>query len=250
MNFVMSPTFPQDAFQQFGEIASSFFPGPVSDENLYDPCAKLTHFQGAWLAVRYRYQACWEQNEAFKVLFADAMASDLYREWSVGEEYNYPLEQSVYTFFTNALSVFESLGFCLYFLGAMIDPKKENFPDAASPKRITLKATCTAFNAGFSYASISSRLMELLKDSGFKRIEDIRNILAHRLVGRRHIRDYGTTRPDGIRREEFWHIIDLGEDLEFNDELLQRHFNEVNSSLTELIMASLEFVKSLRPAAG
>jgi hypothetical protein len=92
--------------------------------------------------------------------------------------------------------------------------------------------------------------MELLKDSGFKRIEDIRNILAHRLVGRRHIRDYGTTRPDGIRREEFWHIIDLGEDLEFNDELLQRHFNEVNSSLTELIMASLEFVKSLRPAAG
>ena len=125
-------------------------PGPVSDENLYDPCAKLTHFQGAWLAVRYRYQACSEQNQAFKVFFADAMANDLYREWSVGEEYNYRWSIRIYLSSpTHCLCFFESLGFCLYFLGAMIDTNKKNFPDVASPKRITLKATCTAFKEVF-----------------------------------------------------------------------------------------------------
>lgn len=139
MNFAMSPTFPQSTFQEFGKLASSLFPPILSDENLNDPCQKLLHFQRAWLAVRYRQRACSEQNEAFKLLFTDAMASDLWREWSEGEEHHYELEQCLYNFFMDALSVFESLGFCQYFVGAMIDPK--NFPNVSNPKYITLKVT-------------------------------------------------------------------------------------------------------------
>jgi hypothetical protein len=251
MNFDMSPTFPQDTFQEFGKLANTFFPPILSDENLNDPCQKLSHFQGAWLAVRYRHRACSEQNEAFKILFTNAMASDLYREWSEGEEHHYELEQCLYNFFLNALSVLESFGFCLYFVGAMID--KKNFPNVSNPKHITLKATRAAFVAAFPLASMTTHLMELSNDPDFIRINAIRNILAHRLRGTRNIRSSGATHPDGTyiaTREEFWYIPGLNEKLVFNEELLQRHFDNLNRLITALILASFEFVKSEKRAAG
>ena len=249
MNFAMSPTFPQSAFQEFGKLAGTFFPPVLSDENLNDPCHKLTHFQRAWLAVRYRHRACSEQNEAFKILFTNAMASDLWREWSEGEEHQYKLEQCFYHFFMNALSVLESLGFCLYFVGALIDPNK--FRNVSKPKHITLKATRTAFDAAFPQSSMTAHLMQLSKDPDFIRIDAIRNILAHRLSGRRNIRTSGAIHPDGTyteTREELWYIPGLNEELVFNEELLQRHFDDLNRLLTALILASLEFVKAEKRA--
>jgi hypothetical protein len=251
MNFAMSPTFPQSTFLEFGRLAGTFFPPVLSDENFNDPCQKLSHFQRAWLAVRYRHRACSDQNEAFKNLFSKTMANDLWREWLEGEEHNYELEQSVYNFFMNALSVFESLGFCLYFLGAMIAPK--NFPNVINAKLISLKATHTAFFAAFPHASMTAHLMALSKDPDFVRIDAIRNILAHRLSGRRNVRSYGAIHPDGTyteTREELWNIPGLNEKLIFNEELLQRHFDDLNRLLTTLISASLEFVKSEMSAVG
>lgn len=251
MNFAMSPTFPQSTFQEFGSLAGTFFPPVLSDENFNNPCQKRVHFQRAWLAVRYRHRACSDQNETFKILFTNAMDNELWREWSEGEEHNYELEQSVYTFFMNALSVFESLGFCLYFVGATIAPK--NFPNVRNTKLISLKATRTAFNAAFPHATMTAHLMELSKDPDFIRIDVIRNILAHRLSGRRNVRSYGATHPDGTytgTRKELWNIPGLNEELIFNEELLQRHFDDLNRLLTALILASLEFVKSEMRAGG
>ena len=109
--------------------------------------------------------------------FTNAMASDLWREWSEGEEHQYKLEQCFYHFFMNALSVLESLRFCLYFVGALIDPNK--FRNVSKPKHITLKATRTAFDAAFPQSSMTAHLMQLSKDPDFIRIDAIRNILAH-----------------------------------------------------------------------
>jgi hypothetical protein len=75
----------------------------------------------------------------------------------------------------NALSVFESFGFCLHYVGATIDPK--NFPNVSNPENITTKVTGTTFDAAFPHASITARLMELSKDPDFIRIGAIRNIL-------------------------------------------------------------------------
>lgn len=249
MKLAISPTFPQSTFQEFGRLASAFFPPILSDEDLNDPCQKL--FQRAWLAVRYRHRACSEQNEAFKIILTNAMASDLWREWSEGEQHHYELEQCLYSFFMNALSVFESFGFCLYYVGSTIAPR--NFPNVSNPKNITLKATGTAFDAAFPHASIAARLMELPQDPDLIRIDAIRNILAHRLIGRRNIRSSGATHLDGIytaTREELWYVPGLNEELVFNNELLQRHFDDLNRLLTALILASLEFVKSETRAAG
>lgn len=246
MNFIMPLTFPEDAFKEFGKLAGLFFSPILSDQNFEDSHEKLGHFRGAWLAVHYRYRACWELNEAFKTLFLNAMANDLWREWSEGEEHNYQLEQCIYHFFMNALSVFESLAFCLYFVGGIIN--KIYFNLIKNPRNITLKTTISAFEAAFPQLSLTDHLRNLSKDTGFGKIDEIRNILAHRLIGRRNVHlSNGISDSSGKytqTREEIWHIPGLTGKLVFDEELIQRHFDEVNRILTTLISASLAFVKS------
>ncbi len=243
MTFSMPSTFPQDTFQEFGKLASKLFPAVLSDENLNDQLQKQQHFERAWLAIRYRYRACSEQNEAFKALLQHT--TDLWREWGADEEQNYRLEQCLYYFFMNCLSVFDSLAFCLYFVGAMIDA--EHFSHVGKPKNITLKTTTNAFASAFPNAPITGHLRKLSEDSEFKRIKTVRNILAHRLTGRRNVHSSGTTDADGTytqTREEIWYIPGSNEKLEFSEKLIQHHLEEANRLLTTLVSVSLEFVKS------
>jgi hypothetical protein len=242
MNFSMPPTFPQDIFQEFGRRASELFPAILTDEDLDDPLQKRMHFERAWSAVRFRYRACSEYNEAFKALLVNG--SDLWRAWSADEEQNYKMEQILYQFYMSALSVFDSLGFCLYFIGGMVSSK--HFPNVRNPEHITLRATISAFTAAFPHASISNYLAGM-KDTEFSKIKKIRNILSHRLIGRRTIRENGSTHSDGTythTREEAWYIPGSDEKLIFDEELIQRPFDEATRLLITLISASLEFVES------
>ena len=245
MNFDLPPAFPQVEFLEFGKLAATFSPASLSDEDLNDLLQRQLHFQWAWRAVCYRYRACAEQNVAFNSVFDKAMSSDLWCEWSADEEHNYQLEQCLYGFFMNALSVLESFGFCLYFVGAMIDAG--NFPKINSPKGITLKTTLAAFEAAFQNSSVTLNLAAMAKDPGFTRIDTIRNLLAHRIAGKRNTRCFGASHSDGTyteRREELWYIPGLNEEVFFDKQLVQRHLDDVTRLLTALTLASLEFVKS------
>ena len=111
----MPSSFPKDKFQQFGLLSAEVFPAPWSDEDLNDPLQRRQHSDRSYMAVCYRYRTCTECNEEFKALLANA--PDSWREWNHHPELAYKLERCLYTFFMNGLSVFESLGFCLYFIG-------------------------------------------------------------------------------------------------------------------------------------
>jgi hypothetical protein len=242
MTFSMPSSFPQETFQEFGKQASKLFPAVLTDKNLNDPLQKQQHFERAWLAIRYRYRACYEQNEEFKALLQHT--TDLWREWGSDEEKNYRLEQCLYYFFMNCLSVFDSFAFCLYFVGAMIVP--EHFSHVGKPKNITLKATTNAFASAFPNEPITKRLRILSEDTDFKRVKLVRNILAHRLAGRRNVHSFGTTDADGTytqTREEIWYIPGSNEKPEFSEKLTQHHFEGVNRLLTTLFLVSIEFVK-------
>jgi hypothetical protein len=235
--------FPQDLFQEFAKYAGNLFPEILSDKNQNDPLQRRDHFQRAWLAVCYRYHACFEHNVAFKAMLADT--SDLWREWGADEEQNYRVEQCLYHFFVNGLSVFESLGFCLYFVAAMIDPN--SFPYVNDPRKITLKNTVSALETHFPGSAVARNFRELLNDATFTQVDDIRNILVHRLTGRRHIRSYDNADLSGEyahRREEFWHLPGSDKELVFDEGLIQRYFDEITRLLTALIQAALEFVKT------
>jgi hypothetical protein len=236
----MPTAFPEVQFQAFGKAASAFFPEPLSDAALFDPLARRGHFERAWQAVRYRYRLCAECNDEFKELLANA--SDLWRAWSA-EDQNYKVERCIYVFFISGLSAFESFGFCMYFLGHALRPK--NFPHVHKPRNITLGATSKAFTATFPQAAITRHLSELQQRLEYTTIDGVRNILAHRLSGRRSIRSWGTTHPDGTythTREETLAFPGSDEKLIFDEDLIQRHLDEIGRSITTLTLAASEFV--------
>jgi hypothetical protein len=236
----MPTAFPEIQFRSFGIGASAFFPKLLSDENLNDPLERLRHFEMAWQAVRYRYRICAECNDEFKGLLANA--SELWRAWSTDEEQNFKLERCIYVFFMSGLSVFESFGFCLYFVGNALRPA--DFPHVGKPKSITLAATAKAFTTAFPHAEITRCLANLLRKPEFTSIDAIRNILAHRLSGRRSIQSLGTTHPDGTythTREETWYLPGSNEKLIFDEDLIQRHLDEIARLLAMLALAARQF---------
>jgi hypothetical protein len=251
MNFAAPPSFPMDEFRAFGIAASSFFAGLISDENLFDPHEKRRNFDWAWQAVRYRYRTCVERADEFTgLLFAPSgIAWPDSAAWLSGagdEELTYKLEQAIYLFFMGGLSVFESFGFCLYFLGHALQPG--DFPHVAAPKQITLRGTSKAFLGAFPNASITSGLADLVQKPGFIRIETIRNLLAHRLSGRPRFRSYtvGWT----YTQVETWHVPGLPDALQFSPDMLHYLMDEITGMLTSLIAAAREFAESQGLAAA
>lgn len=242
----MPSSFPQEKFQGFGKHAAEFLPTLLSDEYFADPFKKRQHFDRAWMAVYYRYRTCSECNEEFKALLRNAPA--LWREWNADHEHTYKLERCVYTFFMNGLSVLESLGFCFYFVAGSIQP--DAFPNMGSPKGITLKSTSSAFTAAFPQTSIAKALADLPQRAEYSRIDEIRNILAHRLSGMRSLKAYGAYQADGTythTSEDVWRIMGTDE-LPLGEELLQQHLDGITSLLTSLVEASIEFLRNSKPA--
>jgi hypothetical protein len=245
MPLAMPPGFPDEPFLNFGRLAGGLFPSSISDEALGDPLQRGMHFHHAWRAVQHRYRLCAECDDEFKALLANT--SELWREWSMDEETNYAVERCTYVFFMGGLAVFESFGYAVYFLGHCLRP--DRFPHVNKPRRISLAVTSRAFTAAFPAAAITRRLAALPPDPGFTTIDGIRNILAHRLSGRRNIRSGGMTHPDGThtrRREEAWHLPGLDGELVFDDDMLRRHLDEIARLLTALVSAALEFVEDHR----
>jgi hypothetical protein len=236
----MPDSFPQELFRAFGLKAAPFFPELLSDEFIEDELERRTQFDRAWQAVRYRYRACFESNEHFRALLAGA--SEMWKEWNADEEMNYKVEQCLYLFFMNGLSVFDSLAFCLYFVGGGM--RGSGFPLIEKPKSITLDATIGAFECAFPHATVTIRLKELPHKSEFKTIKTVRNLIAHRVSGRRSIRGWSTLRSDTHLREERWYLPGSDEALIFDEGLLQRHLDEITSMLTTIVSSALEFLSA------
>lgn len=87
-------------------------------------------------------------------------ASGLWHAWNIDEKRNFKLERGLHGLIVTALSVFESFGFCLYFVGAAM--RSKDFPLVAEPKKITLKSVAKAFKPAFPRAAITRFLRDFL----------------------------------------------------------------------------------------
>jgi hypothetical protein len=247
MDITMPASFPETDFRAFGLTASTFFPALMSDEAMLDPQEKRRQFEWSWQAVRYRYRSCAECRDEFKALLDNP--SDMWQAGWEDEELTYRLERCIYLFFMSGLSVFDSFAFCLYFLGHAIHPVA--FPNVACPRDITRKATNRAFKAVFSEATITKLLAGLLEDVPFRTVDSVRNLVGHRISGRRSIRTSSTTHADGTHthwREETWHLPGATEKLMFDEGLLQRHLDDITSMITSLAAAARAFVENQQSA--
>lgn len=241
-DIVMPSTFPEADFRGFGIAASAFFPGVVSDEALFDPQEKRRHFDWSWQAVRYRYRSCAECNDEFKTLLAGA--SEMWKAGWGDEELTYKLERCVYQFFTSGLSIFDSLAFCLYFYGNSLEPGA--FPEVGNPRVLTRSVTAKAFKSAFPQAAITGLLADLSKDAQFRTIDAVRNLVGHRISGRRSVRASSTAHPDGTHthwREETWHLPGAAGQLQFDEELLQRQMDNITGLLAAFSSAAREFAE-------
>lgn len=239
----MPQSFPMDEFRAFGIAATSNLPKLLSDEDLTDPLARRRHFDWAWQAVRYRYRSAAECGDEFKALLANP--SDLWVAGLGDEEMMYKLERCIYMFFMSCRSVFESFGYCLYFFGGALQPG--DFPYIAIPRKISLRVTSKAFAVVFPNAAITAQLAALLEKPEFIKIQEHRNLLAHRLSGRRSVR--GWSDGNTHTHEETWHIPGSTDALQFSDDMLHRHLDEIAGMLKTLTTGAREFAESQKPAA-
>jgi len=208
----------------------------------FDAAHQLTDF-----VVGYRYRSCVDCSAEFKALLDNPSQA-----WQSGwgdEELTYKLERCIYVFFVSALSVFDSFALCLYFLGNAIQASA--FPDVATPRKITRSTTQKAMSLAFPSEAITGLLGGLSQDTRFATLEAIRNLLAHRLSGRRSVRSSGTLQEDGSYttdfHEETWHIPGVPGRLNFDRELLERHLGNVTSLATSLVAAARAFAEAHQP---
>ena len=249
-DIAMPASFPSDDFRAFGMAAIAFFPSLISDEALFDPQEKRRHFDWSWQAVRYRYRSCCEANDEFKALLNDE-SSKWWRAGGTDEEMVYKLERRIYAFFMSALSIFDSFAFCLYFFGHALESSR--FPDVANPRAITRHSTTRAFNATFPQAAVTGLLAGLSQDTRFSNIDGVRNLVGHRISGRRSIRGSSIIERDGthtLTHEESWHLPGSTASLTFDEELLQRHLDDVSALLSSLSLASRQFAEQEKQARG
>lgn len=244
---VMPATFPDTDFQAFGLAGHTFFPAVGSEEAMLDPHEKVRQFQWSWQAVRYRYRSCAECNDEFKALLVKP--SDMWKAGWGDEELTYEPERCIYVFFMSGLSIFDSFAFCLYFLGHALQPNA--FPEVAHPRRITRKLTQQAFGCEFSQAAVTGLLSKLSQDTRFSTIDKVRNLVGHRISGRRSVRASSETQKDGTHtywREETWHLPGAAGTLKFDTEMLQRLLDDIAGLLAALAAAAREFAENQQAA--
>jgi hypothetical protein len=125
------------------------------------------------------------------------------------------------------------------------------FPNIANPRSITLSATARAFAGAFPQARVTRLLQELSNNAGFSTIDTVRNLVGHRLSGRRSVRGWGTIHEDGShthRREETWHIPGLTQPLVFDEEMLQRQLDDITGLLSGMSSVAREFAEQHQTA--
>ena len=200
------------------------------------------HAENAWRAVCYRYRFCVECNDEFKRLIQKraAQLADDASPRSRGADM-YELERCIFSFFVSSVSIFDSLGFCLYFVGAII--RSSSFPLTLHPRKINLSETAKALSAAFPKQTITNLLSKLSKDKRFTELKAIRDILTHRLTGGSFVQmAFDPRTGEGKTLGPRWQLAGIERHFDLNEDHLQVHLNGLTDLLTCLMAASIVFV--------
>ena len=106
-------------------------------------------------------------------------------------------------------------------------------------------------SVAFPNDAITGLLSGLSQDTRFSTIDAFRNLLAHRLSGRRSVRSSGTLNKDGTHttdfHEETWHIPGATGKLVFGTDMLERQLADVTDIVSALATAARTFAESRQP---
>lgn len=161
--------FPSDRYEAVHSLATDRW----RTHQLYE------HFSAAWNAVAYRFLGTVDAGAEFQSLlkFHGASPPPLER---------YLQERALFDFFSSGFSVFESLFYALFAIGALLEP--DGFPLATSKdeQRISPSSTAAAYKKAFMGDAFIDVFDEIFQDLAYKDWREVRNILTHRTApGRR-----------------------------------------------------------------
>lgn len=128
-------------------------------------------FAGAWNAVAYRFLAMADEERTFPSLIANTAPEPSIR---------YQQERSLFGFFSNGFSVFESAFYALFALGTLSSPSHFPIATAKDQQRISPQSTSAAFATAFPADPLNTALSALLTNAHFIEWREIRNVLTHR----------------------------------------------------------------------
>ena len=142
--------------------------------NKYKESHKIqwTSFNLGWVGLAYRYRAMVEYDEQF--------TSYIRISASPSPEERYAQSKSLFGFFTNGLSTLECLFFSMYCIGAILDaslfPISKDKDLKFYPEKVISK-----FMIGFNNDALSNEMKALLTHNEWIELENIRNVLRHRV---------------------------------------------------------------------
>ena len=130
-------------------------------------------FAGAWNAISYRYRAFADCDELFTASISTHGAAPNAIE-------RYRQERDLFGFFSNGFSTFEAFFYAVFAAGAFLQPAVFLIATSADQQRITASRTIEAYARAVPKDAIVGRLQQIINDTAYRELRDIRNVLTHR----------------------------------------------------------------------
>ncbi len=185
-------------YNELNERATSHFEGDLQF---------LAHWAGGWNALARRYLSAIDQSERWTELIrahGDAPPP--------GERQRQ--EETLFAFFSNAFSIFESFGYAAHTLAAWLEMKE--FAEIGW-RAVSFRATADRFERHLPDTSIARHMASVRDDESYRGISELRHLLSHRSAPGRLIRRHvGSGGPTGAAEwklaafaDERWDAADL-----------------------------------------
>lgn len=157
------PDFPTAPYEAIYQVMEARHAGHTS----------YVHFAGAWNALAYRFRATTDCASAF---------TDQLKRFGASPEpaERYLQEDTLFRIYGSAFSVFECTAYGLFAIGSIVAPSRFPITTPEDQQRITPKSMCDKFVAEFPREPLSVAVASMLKDPGYTKTREIRNILTHR----------------------------------------------------------------------
>lgn len=192
---------------------------------------QCTQFRGGWRSLVYRYLACKKHSDDYIKIFKKYKTSPTYF-------LRYEQERELFNFFTNGLSAIEELGYMLYMICSLDNPKDFKVITEEDLKKIKLHNTVSKLKKFHSVENITKELEKLIDSKKYKDWVEVRNVLMHRETPGRKI--MLSSKRSKIEQSDLWF-----KGIEINKQTTVCRLNWLELNLFKLIELTYDFTNKL-----
>lgn len=189
-------------------------------------------FSGGWRSLVYRYLACTKHSDDYiNIIKKDRISPSYFLR--------YEQERELFNFFTNGLSAIEELGYMLYMICSIDNPKDFKVITEEDLKKIKLHNTVSKLKKLYSEENITKELENLINNSQeYEKWVGVRNVLMHRETPGRKI--MLSSKRSKKERSDIWF-----KGIKINKQTTVSRLNWLELTLFKLIELTFDFTNKL-----